>query len=71
MGVITMDERDMIKEFGQITAKIESLEKEIDDLRNRVRSLEVKIAYYTGIGTSVGVIVGITLEAIVQRLVGG
>ncbi len=71
MGVIAMDERDMIKEFGQITAKIESLEKEIDDLRNRVRSLEVKIAYYTGIGTSIGVIVGITLEAIVQRLVGG
>ncbi len=48
----------MIKELGELSGKIKSLEKEIEDLNKRVRTLEMKIAYYTGIGTSFGVILG-------------
>ncbi|RUM29846.1 MAG: hypothetical protein DSY42_05705 [Aquifex sp.] len=66
-----MDEREFYKEFGELSARIEKLEKEVEELKERVRRLEVKIAFYTGVGVSIGTTVGISIEAIAQKIFGG
>lgn len=65
-----MDERELYKEFGELSARIEKLEKEVEELKERVRRLEIKIAYYTGIGVSIGTTMGISLVRIADMFWG-
>jgi len=63
-----MDEKDFLREFGELSGRFAKLEKEVEELQERVRALEVRIAYYTGLGTSVGIVAGILLEKVLERL---
>jgi len=64
-----MDEKDFIKEFGHLCGRFQKIEEEVEELQQRVRALEMKIAYYTGLGTSIGIVVGILVEQFIERLV--
>ncbi|NPB07572.1 MAG: hypothetical protein GXN96_01430 [Aquificae bacterium] len=63
-----MDEKDFMKEFGELTGRFRKIEEEVEELKERVRGLELKIAYYTGLGTSIGIVAGILIEKILERV---
>ncbi len=60
-----VDERDFIKEFGELTGRFRKIEKEVEELQERVRKLEIRIAYYTGIGTAIGIVIGQILTMLI------
>ncbi|RUM27733.1 MAG: hypothetical protein DSY42_09545 [Aquifex sp.] len=61
-----MDEKDLYKELGELSAKIAKLEKEVEELKSKLSKLEARIIFASGMGTAFGIVI-----AQLVRLVGG
>ncbi len=64
--MIAMDEKDFIKEFGELKGRFRKLEEDFRELQDRVRRLEVKIAFYSGIGTALGIVIGQLITLLIK-----